>query len=109
MKGWFLMKFKPNLMYDSLNNGSYKGIIKEIAFNSERYCKFKIAVEEQDGLFIHLFSTEDVLFNEFTYHFVDDDGYFAPDKLIDKTINFTIKQRQYGENIVTKMTEISVV
>lgn len=102
------MKFKPVNMYNCLNDGSYTGIIKEIAFNSEKYCTFKIAVAERDGLFVHLFSTDDILFNKFTYNFVDDDGYFVPDKLIDKTINFTIKQKQYSENTVTKMTEISV-
>lgn len=102
------MNFKPKKMYDSLNNGSYKGIIKEIAFNNERYCTFKIDVEGEDGFFVHLFSTNDIAFNNFTCDFVDKEGYFCPNKLIDKTINFTIKQRQYGENTVTKMTEISV-
>lgn len=102
------MKFKPVNMYNCLNDGTYKGVIKEISFNNERYFTFKISVEGEEGFFIHLFSTSDIAFNNFACGFVNEQGYFCPDKLIDKTINFTVKQRQYGENIVTKMTEISV-
>lgn len=103
------MKFKPIKMYDSLNNGSYKGIIKEIAFNNERYFTFKIEIEGKDGLFIHMFPTNDIVFNNFTYDFVDDEKCFAPDKLIEKNIQFDIIERVYGDNKYHKITSINVV
>lgn len=103
------MNFKPKKMYDSLNNGSYTGIIKEIALNNERYFTFKIEIEGKDGLFIHMFPTNDIVFNNFASDFVNEEGYFSPEKLIEKNIQFEIVERTYNDNKYYKITSIKVV
>lgn len=103
------MKFKPTKMYNCLSDGLYKGTVKEISFNNERYCTFKIEIDGKDGLFIHMFPTNDMVFNNFTYNFIDDEECFASDKLIEKNIQFEIIERIYGDNKYYKITSIKVV
>lgn len=103
------MNFKPTKMYDSLNNGTYTGIIKEIAFKNEKSCTFKIKIEGKDGMFVYDFKTDDIAFNNFASDFVNEEGYFSPEKLIEKNIQFEIVERSYNDNKYYKITSINVL
>lgn len=104
------MTFKPMKMYDSLNEGSYKGTIKDLYFSNDTTCWFRISVDGiENGVFNTMFTTIDMVFNNFAINYINKDGYFCPEKAIDKNIEFTVENRVYSGKQVTKITEIKEI
>ena len=97
-------------MYDSLNEGSYKGTIKDLYFSNDTTCWFRISVDGiENGVFNTMFTTIDMVFNNFAINYIDKDGYFCPEKAIDKCIEFVVENRIYSGKQVTKITEITEI
>lgn len=104
------MKFKPTLMYSTLENGEYTGTVTKIHSSSDmRNFWLSIKVEGKDnGVFNTMFTAIDSVFNNFACQFVDDEGYFDSEKAIGKEIVFIVETRNYNDTAVSKITQITV-
>ena len=104
------MAFKPMRMYDSLAEGKYKGNIIDIYFSNDSTCWFRISVDSiENGVFNTMFTTIDMIFNNFAINYVNEKGYFCPEKAIDKNIEFVVENRVYADKQVSKITEIKEI
>lgn len=98
-------------MYSTLADGEYCGQITSIHFSNDmRFCWINIIVDgKKNGVFNTMFSTIDSVFNNFTCQFVDDEGYFCPEKVIDIKIKFTVDTRVYNNNSSSKISQIKLI
>lgn len=105
------INFKPQKVFDTLETGNYKGVIQSISFsNDTKNCWFKISVDGiENALFNTMFTTIDIVFNNFAANYVDEEGFFCTDKIIAKKIEFKVNERVYGERKFSKITAIKVI
>lgn len=105
-----MMRFKPTLMYSTLDNGNYSGTITKINCSSDmRNFWVSIKVDgKENGVFNTMFTAIDSVFNNFACQFVDDEGYFLPEKAINQNVDFTVDTRNYSDTTVSKITHITL-
>lgn len=99
--------FKPQHIVSRLEEGEHTGILKEIYYLEEKGSFwFKINV---DGVILNTsLSQNSIVFNNFAINFVDDNGCFDTDDLINKMIKFNVKDSKLNNTIFSKITEIKI-
>lgn len=105
-----MIKFKPTLMYSTLENGSYTGTITKINYSSDLrnfWLNIKVSGKE-NGVFNTMFTAIDSVFNNFACQFVNDEGYFLPEQAVEKEIAFSVETRTYSDTTVSKITQITL-
>ena len=65
-------------------------------------------VGKENGVFNTMFTAIDSVFNNFACQFVDDEGYFLPEKAINQNVDFTVDTRNYSDTTVSKITHITL-
>lgn len=101
-------QFTPRRTVTHLDEGEYTGVVKNISFYQDKgYFVFDIQV---DGtIFNTSFAISNIVFNNFAAEFVDENGCFDDQNLLDRQLTFTVKDVVNGSDVKSRIVQMKAV